>query len=630
MTAPATDSPPSRRDTTALLLATLGIVYGDIGTSPLYALRECFSGSHPIPATPENVLGVLSLIFWALFIVISVKYVVFVMRADNRGEGGILSLTALVTPVRATAASRRLPLVLLGLFGAALLYGDGMITPAISVLSAVEGLEVATPLFTPYVIPITLVILVGLFLMQSRGTAGVGALFGPVMMVWFLVLAGLGLFHVFDEPGVIAAVNPLHAVTFFQHNGWWGFMVLGSVFLVVTGGEALYVDMGHFGKRPIRRTWFGVVLPALLLNYFGQGAYLLDNPSAVVNPFYRMVPGWALYPFVVLATMATVIASQAVISGAFSLTRQAIQLGYIPRLDIEHTSEREIGQIYIPSVNWLLMLCCLGLVLGFRSSTNLAAAYGVAVTTDMVFTALLFSVVARKRWKWSPTTVIPLVGLFLVVDLSFWGANILKIPHGGWFPLLVGAVIFTLMSTWKKGRQILASRLKKGVLPLDLFIREMKEKELSRVPGTAVFMYSDPRGTPPALLHAIKHFKVLHERVAFLAVETEEEPHVPDGERVRVEELGKGFYRVVLRYGFMEEPDVLEALGRTRLDGADLKPLETTYVLGRETLISAERPGMARWREHLFAVMSRNARTATSFFGLPPNRVVELGMQIEI
>jgi len=613
-----------------LLLATLGVVYGDIGTSPLYALRECFAGSHPVQPTPENVFGLLSLTFWALIIVISIKYIAFVMRADNRGEGGILALTALVTPVRAAARDRRAFLVLLGLFGAALLYGDGMITPAISVLSAVEGLAVATPLFNPYVVPITLVVLIALFLLQRRGTAGVGAMFGPVMLAWFLTIGALGLREVVMEPRVLAAVSPLHAVAFFRNNGFHALLVLGSVFLVVTGGEALYVDMGHFGKRPIRLTWFTLVLPALVLNYFGQGASLLRDPSASSNPFYRMAPEWALYPLVVLATAATVIASQAVISGAFSLTRQAIQLGYMPRLEIHHTSAVERGQIYVPSVNWVLMLACIGLVLGFGTSTDLAAAYGVAVTTDMVFTTLLFYAVASKRWHWSPLKLLPLVALFLVVDLSFWGGNILKVPYGGWFPLAAGAAIFTLMSTWKAGRQLLGERLKSGILPLQTFVGEMASYQITRVPGTAIYMYGDPQGTPPAVLHSLKHFRVLHERVLFLAVVTEEEPRVPKEQRMRMEELGQGFFRVILRYGFMEEPNVPRELQHLHLDGRTLAPQQTTYVLGRETLLATRRPGMPLWRERLFSVMSRNARTATSFFALPPNRVVELGMQVEL
>ncbi|HEV2844700.1 MAG TPA: KUP/HAK/KT family potassium transporter, partial [Thermoanaerobaculia bacterium] len=500
-----------------LSLGALGIVYGDIGTSPLYALRECFHGPHAVPPSHDNVLGVLSLVFWSLVIIISIKYLVFVMRADNRGEGGILALMALVPPRYREARSGQWVLVAMGLFGAALLYGDGMITPAISVLSAVEGLEVATPFFNPYIVPITLVILLVLFAIQRRGTAGIGALFGPVMILWFATLAVLGAFWIVRVPAVLAAVNPGHAVRFFAQNGWQGFLVLGSVFLVVTGGEALYADMGHFGRRPIRLAWFTLVLPALLLNYFGQGALLLTHPDAAENPFYelarRLAPDWILYPMVILATAATVIASQAVISGAFSLTRQAVQLGYIPRMEIIHTSGREIGQIYIPSINWLLMLSTFGLVLGFQKSTNLAAAYGVAVTATMVITTLLACMVALRLWNWKPALVLPVTAVFLLLDSSFFGANIIKLADGGWFPLLVGLVIYTLMATWKKGRQILAERLADGALPFEQFVASVGPEGPRRVSGTAVFMARDPRGTPTALLHNLKHNKVLHARV---------------------------------------------------------------------------------------------------------------------
>jgi KUP system potassium uptake protein len=613
-----------------LSLTALGIVYGDIGTSPLYAVRESFHPSHGIAASPENILGVLSLIFWSLILVISVKYLGFILRADNQGEGGILALAALCTPMGVRQRTRRWGLVMLGLFGTALLYGDGAITPAISVLSAVEGLEVATPLFEPYIVPITIAILVALFLAQRHGTAGIGKVFGPITLLWFLTLTGLGLWQVGQEPRVLAAANPAHAVDFFRQNGWRGFAVLGSVFLVVTGGEALYADMGHFGKRPIRVAWFLVVLPALVLNYFGQGALLMQQPGAVENPFYRMVPSWGLYPVVVIATAATVIASQALISGAFSLTMQAVQLGYIPRVAIDHTSARQFGQIYIPGVNWLLMLACIGLVVGFGSSSNLAAAYGVAVTTTMVITTLLFFVVAREGWRWSLPLVLSVTGFFLVFDLAFWTANLIKIPHGGWFPLVVGAAIFGLMATWKRGRLILQERLEGVVLPVELFLADVRRNSATRVAGTSVFMYSDPTAIPPALLHNLKHNKVLHERVVFLVVETENVPHIPVGERAEYEELGAGFYRVTLRYGFMEEPNVPQALAELRDWGLEFKPMETTYFLGRETLIPSDKPGMALWREHLFTVMHRNARTATSFFCLPPNRVVELGAQIEL
>lgn len=625
-----TTGAPSGKYLFTLALTALGVVYGDIGTSVLYALRECFHGPHGVPVTPENVLGILSLIFWALIIVVSIKYLVFVMRADNRGEGGILALTSLVSPIQGTTTGRAWLLILLGIFGTALLYGDGMITPAISVLSAVEGLSVATPYFDPYVIPITIVILIGLFSVQRSGTAKVGAVFGPVTMLWFAVLAALGLWHLAADPSVLWAVNPWYGAMFFVHNGWHGFLVLGSVFLVVTGGEALYADMGHFGRRPIRLAWFAVVLPALLINYFGQGAFLLANPEAAENPFYRMAPSWALYPLVGLATAATVIASQALISGAYSLTMQAIQLGYMPRMEIDHTSASEFGQIYMPGINWALMISCIGLVLGFGSSSSLAAAYGIAVTSTMVITTILFYEVARHRWHWPAWGVVPLVLFFLVIDAAFFGANVVKIPHGGWFPLVVAAGVFTLMTTWKRGRQILADRMRGGSLPLDLFLQSIANHPPIRVPGTAVFMYGNANGTPPALLHSLKHYKTLHKTVVFLAVTTEEVSHVPGSDRVRAESLGEGFFRVVLRYGFMQDPSIPEALRQVDLPGLELKPEDTTYFLGRETLIPSKRPGMAIWREALFASMSRNARPATAFFKLPPNRVVELGAQIEL
>ena len=621
---------PRGRYLATLSLAALGIVYGDIGTSPLYAVRESFLPQHGLDVTPANILGVLSLIFWSLILVISVKYLGFILRADNRGEGGILALASLATPMGMRQAAGRPWLVALGLFGTALLYGDGAITPAISVLSAVEGLEVATPLFAPYILPITIAILVLLFLQQWHGTAGIGRVFGPVTLLWFATIAGLGILHLVSQPEVLAAVSPHHAVRFFLENGWRGFVVLGSVFLVVTGGEALYADMGHFGRRPVRVAWFAVVLPALLLNYFGQGALLMTQPGAIENPFYRMTPAWALYPVVCIATAATVIASQALISGAFSLTMHAVQLGYLPRVTIEHTSARERGQIYIPAVNWLLMLACIGLVLGFRSASHLAAAYGVAVTTTMVITTVLFFVVARERWRWRLPVVVVLSGIFLAIDLAFWGANLVKIPHGGWFPLVVGALIFGLMTTWRRGRQVLAERIEGGLLPIDTFLQSLAGSAPARVRGTAVFMYGNPAATPPALLHNLKHNQVLHERVILLSVETVEVPQVAPEERAKVEALGRGFYRVQLRYGFMEEPDLPEGLGMLAPMGLSFKPLEITYFLGRETLIASRQPGMPVWRARIFAVMARNARMASSFFRLPPNRVVELGAQIEL
>ncbi len=613
-----------------LALGALGVVYGDIGTSPLYAMKECFHGPHALALTRGNVFGILSLVFWSLVIVISIKYLLFVMRADNRGEGGILALMALV-PHDLREQAGRWFLVGLGLFGAALLYGDGMITPAISVLSAVEGLKVATSVFTPYVVPITLVILVGIFLVQKRGTAGIGAVFGPVMIVWFSVLFLLGLRWILKDPAVLGAINPIWAVKFFLANKVAGFLALGSVFLVVTGGEALYADMGHFGRKPIQVAWFAMVLPALLTNYFGQGALLLaEGHQAADNPFFRLAPDWALYPMVGLATLATVIASQAVISGAFSLTRQAVQLGYCPRLQIVHTSEDEIGQIYVPAVNWALMVCTLGLVIGFGSASNLAAAYGIAVTSTMVITTLLAEVVARRVWGWSPWLLTPVAIFFVIIDLSFFGANIVKLPHGGWVPLLIGAVIYLLMSTWKRGRQILSERLSRQTLPFEGFVASIQPETPPRVPGTAVFMSRDPHGTPTALLHNLKHNKVLHDQVILLTMATEEIPEVAKKERVRVESLGKGCYRITARYGFLQGPSVPDVIENARAQGLDLNIMKTTFFLGRETLFASKKPGMALWRERLFAAMSRNALRPTDFYRLPPNRVIELGMQVEL
>ena len=613
-----------------LAVGALGVVYGDIGTSPLYAFRESFHEHNEIQVTPANVEGILSLIFWALIVVISIKYIVFVMRADNRGEGGILALTALIRPARVNRRTRRYLLILCGLFGTALLYGDGMITPAISVLSAVEGLGVATPFFEPYIIPITVCIIVALFLIQHRGTASVGRVFGPLTLLWFLVLAVLGVMWIVREPQVLVAINPLYGLHFFVRNGWQGFLVLGSVFLVVTGGEALYADMGHFGKAPIRLAWFVAVLPALLLNYFGQGALLLRHPEAVENPFYYMVPEWALYPVGIIATLATVIASQALITGAFSLTMQAVQLGYLPRSNIEHTSAEEIGQVYIPEINWALMVACVALVLAFRTSSNLAAAYGVAVTTTMVVTTLLLFTVERERWHWSLPVAVAFTLFFLVIDVGFWGANLIKIPHGGWVPLVIGAVIFTLMTTWRHGREILSERMRAGAPRFASFVEHVPASLVTRVPGTAIFMYSDPETTSPALLRNLEHNKVLHQQVVVLSVVTVEIPHVPREERLEVEKVGDGFYRVILRYGFMESPNVPRDLTLCRKQGLKLSPREVTYFLGRERVFATKRPGMAIWREQLFALMSRNSRSATDFFRLPPDRVVELGSHVEI
>ena len=606
-------------------MGALGVVYGDIGTSPLYALRECFFGSHSVAPTPLNVLGVMSLIFWSLIIVISIKYLVFVMRADNRGEGGILALMSLIR----TRATSRWVLITLGLFGAALLYGDGMITPAISVLSAVEGLEVATSFFRPYVQPITIAILVGLFLIQRRGTGKIGALFGPVMVVWFVTLGVLGLRWILLEPRVLAAINPVHAIRLFLHDGLRGFLVLGAVFLVATGGEALYADMGHFGRRPIRIAWFALALPALLLNYFGQSALILANPAGLEHPFYNLAPPWALYPLVVLSTVATVIASQAVISGAFSLTLQAVQLGYYPRVEIVHTSEQQVGQIYIPNVNWVLMAATIGLVLGFHESSRLAAAYGMAVTTTMVITTLLAYVVAREKWGWSRVRAGLIMSSFLVLDLAFFGANLVKIPHGGWFPLLVAGLVYLLMITWKQGKQLVSQRLVEDGLPVEELIRSLARDRPIRVPGTAVFLTTTPDSTPTALLHNLKHNRVLHEQVILMRVVTEEVPRISEDDRVEVEPLEQGFYRLTARYGFTQEPRAQDVLDCARKDGLKLDMMKTTFFVGRTTLLPCSSKGMALWRKRLFIRMGLNAERFTDFFQIPVNRVVELGMQVE-
>lgn len=614
----------------AITIAAIGVVYGDIGTSPLYAMRECFSGSYSVLPTHDNVLGILSLIFWSLIIVISIKYIIFVMRADNRGEGGILALMALVLHHFKGTDRQRHRLIMMGIFGAALFYGDGVITPAISVLSAVEGLHLATPVLTPYVIPITVVILVGLFAVQSHGTARVGAFFGPVMLLWFAILALLGLINMIKAPQVLAAFNPEYAMQFFVTNRGYGFLVLGAVFLVMTGGEALYADMGHFGKFPIRLAWFTLVLPAILLNYLGQGALLLSNPDAIANPFYLLAPSWALYPLVILSTIATVIASQAVISGVFSMTRQAVQLGFCPHIEIRHTSESEIGQIYLPGANWSLLIGVLVLVLGFESSSNLAAAYGIAVTITMVITTLLVLVLARRAWGWNGFELGLGIVFFLLVDLAFFSANALKIGHGGWITLLIGAAIFTLMFIWRDGRALLDQRLRENAMPLDLFLQSLTQGSTLRVPGTAVFLTSTPDGVPNALLHNMKHNKVVHERLVLLTVVTEEIPRVEDRDRVTVHCLGSNTYRIIIRYGFTEDPNLPRALALCEPYGLSFEMMDTTFFLGRATLIPTDRAGMALWRERLFANMFRTATRPMDFFRIPYNRVVELGAQVDL
>jgi KUP system potassium uptake protein len=619
----------SRHRLFALTLTAIGVVYGDIGTSPLYTIRECFFGTHSVAPTYENVLGVLSLILYALIIVVSVKYIVVVMRADNQGEGGILALTSLL-PAAENGRGGTTILVLLGIFGAALLYGDGMITPAITVLGAMEGLQIATPLFTPYVLPLSLAVIIGIFVIQQYGTHRVGGLFGPIMVAWFIVITVLGLVWIARAPAVLGALDPRHAFIFFRDNGWHGYTVLGAVVLAVTGGEALYADMGHFGKRPIRIAWFVLVLPALMINYFGQGALLLLDPRGVTNPFYQLSPSWALLPLVALATLAAIIASQALISGAFSLTRQAIQLGYAPRLDIEHTSSHEMGQVYVPQVNWALAICTIFIVLGFRTSGALASAYGVAVTLTMVITALLLHVVMVERWRWPLPVAVCVTVVFLTVDAALLGANLLKLVDGGWLPIAVAGAGFTLMTTWKTGRRLMAERLTARATPFETFMDAITATPPLRVPGTAVFMTAQPRGTPPALAHNLRYNKVLHEHVVVLTVRTARVPYVAREHQVNVESFGHHIYNVRVQNGFMQDPDVPDALALAREGGLVMDPDDVIFFLGRETIIVTHRRGMAIWREKLFVLMARNAVRATAFFRLPPERVVELGVQVEI
>jgi KUP system potassium uptake protein len=611
-----------------LALAALGVVYGDIGTSPLYAVKEVFAGNHPIPVSEANIFGSLSLFFWALIIVVSIKYVSFIMRADNRGEGGIMALIALALRDVQDRPKQAKAVVIVGILGAAMFYGDGMVTPAISVLSAVEGLEVATPAFKPFVIPITLLVLFGLFYIQRHGTALVGNFFGPVMLLWFSTLAVLGLINIVDHPAILHALNPLYGLEFLISNKAMALVAMGNVVLAVTGAEALYADMGHFGRKPIQRAWFAFVLPALVLNYFGQGALIYADPEAAKNPFFLSAPEWALYPLVGLATVATVIASQAVISGAFSVTRQAMQLGFVPRMEVQQTSEREQGQIYLPAVNWALMVAVMILVLGFRSSNNLAAAYGIAVTGDMVITSLLATVVVARGWGWGWARAGALFACFLVVELMFLAANILKIPDGGWFPLVAGMGTFILMTTWKRGRLLLAERLKGERLELSAFLESLAASMPTRVAGTSVFLNADPKGVPHALLHNLMHNKVLHERVVLVSAQFFDVPYVPDIDRVEVRRLSDNFWSVIVQYGFKDEPDIPLALSMCAEAGLEFNALDTTYFIGRETLIPRLKSEMAFWREKLFIAMFRNGGSATTFFKIPSNRVVELGTQV--
>jgi len=612
-----------------LTLAALGVVYGDIGTSPIYAIRECFHGDFAIAVTDANVLGILSLVFWSLTLVVSIKYLGLVLRADNNGEGGALALTALLMGKR-TAGNGRKMLAAAGLFAASLLYGDGMITPAISVLSAIEGIGTVTPSFDPWVIPTVVIILAALFMLQPRGTGRVGMMFGPIIMVWFITLACLGISGIAHQPAVLWAFNPAYAVGFLLTNRLAGFLVLGAVFLVVTGAEALYADMGHFGKGPIRLAWFSLVFPALLLNYFGQGALLLENPALADRPFYALAPEWFSVPLVALATVATIIASQAVISGAFSITNQAIQLGLCPRMRVVHTSSETIGQIYIPFINWLLMASTIGLVLGFRSSSRLAAAYGVAVTTTMLVTTLLFYAVARDRWGWRRPLALAPTLIFLVVDLSFFGANISKIVHGAWFPLVIGGIAYLLLSTWKSGRQALWAAKAEVEPSTKEFLQQVREAAGRRVPGQAVFMTSDANQIPSALRLSLAHLKVLHEEVALLTVEIEDVPRVPREEKVEVDDLGGGFHRVQAHFGFMEEPSVPYALALARERGLDIDLEEASFFLGRERPVRGRGAKMSAWRGRLFAFLLRNAMGATTYYRIPPNQVIEIGSQVRV
>ena len=613
-----------------LIIGAIGVVYGDIGTSPLYTIRQVFSGNYGIELSPANVLGALSLVFWALTIIVGVKYMALIMRADNNGEGGILTLTSLVSRSLEHQPKRRWWLVGFGIFGAAMFYGDGMITPAISVLSAVEGLEVLAPELHPYVMPIALVILVGLFSIQKHGTGKVGRYFGPVCLTWFAVIAVMGLLQIVRHPAVLVALNPAYAVGFFVTHPLPTFVGLGAIVLAVTGTEALYADMGHFGKDAIRRAFAFVVLPALVLNYFGQGALLLLEPEAVSNPFYNMVPNWALVPLVILATCATVVASQAMLAGAFSLTRQAVQMGYCPRLAIHHTSEQEIGQIYVPMVNWALFVGVVALVIGFRTSSALAGAYGIAVTTGMLIDTILIFVVMRRLWKWPLAVALPIVLALGAIDVAFVLSNALKIPDGGWFPLVVGIVIFTLLTTWKRGRILLMHRLSEDAMPLDLFIASIEASPPPHVPGTAVFLTSTPDRVPHALLHNLKHNKVLHDRVVFLTVVTRDVPFVAEDERFAISPIGAQFHRMFAYFGFKEDPDIPALLEATGRKGFMFDMMDTSFFVSRETLIATKIPGMAIWRERLFASMSKNAVKASDFFHVPTNRVVELGTQVEL
>lgn len=614
----------------SLSLAALGVVFGDIGTSPLYAIRECFHGDYGIPVSQANILGILSLLFWSLILIVTLKYLTFIMKADNEGEGGILSLTALIIGHSQERGRQRWLLVAIGLFGASLLYGDGMITPAISVLSSVEGLQIIAPAFKELVIPVTVVILAALFFFQYLGTAKVGAFFGPIIMLWFAVIALLGIHEVIRYPEILKAVFPWYGISFLLHNSTHGFLALGAVFLSVTGAEALYADMGHFGKKPIRITWLFFVLPSLLLNYFGQGALLLNSPGESHHPFYALVPSWGLIPMVILSTTATIIASQALITGVFSLTQQAIQLGYFPRLTIRHTSAGQIGQIYIPAANWGLMISTIGLVIGFGSSSKLAAAYGVAVTATMVISTILFYYVARDIWNWNRTGVNILVGFFMVIDISFFGASASKLLHGAWFPLVIGLFVFMLLTTWKNGRIMSMTQLKKQTLTIEEFIESLALQAPQRVAGQAVYLTANPDIIPVSLLHNIRHNKMLHSEVAILHFATERVPRVPNNRKVEVIKCGAGFYKVIAHYGFMESPSIRQVYSLAKNKGFPFRLEATSFFLSREKIVAGLKSKMSTWRKNLYALMMRNAISATGYYDLPSGQVIEIGMQVQI
>lgn len=621
----------SQRSDIPLIFAALGVVFGDIGTSPLYAMREAFNHGGLAPSA-ENILGILSLVIWTMTLIVSLKYLLLVLRADNKGEGGVLALTALLSTLVPKNKNQKTlkPLLLTGIFGAALLFGDGMLTPAVTILGAVEGLKVATPMFEPFIVPTSITILVVLFWAQHFGTARIGAIFGPVIFLWFTSMALLGLNTIVDVPVVLEAFNPIYAIEFFIQHGLKSVLILGAVFLTVTGAEALYADIGHFGVRSIRFAWYFIAFPCLLLNYLGQGALLLKNPAAVTNPFFYLVPSWLLYPMVILSTLAAIIASQALITGVFSVTQQAVHLGYLPRLPVVHTSDKTMGQIYVPSVNWILLIMTVWLVITFQSSSALAAAYGVGVSLDMVITTCLLLLVARKVWNWNTLTIAFVGAAMLLIDFIFLFSNSIKIHKGGWFPLAMAGLIFTIMVTWKKGRLILFEQLKSLSISFEAFLESIRSKPLARVEGTAIFMSMEPTNVPVALLHNVKHNKVLHERNIFLTVATEKVPYVRSSARLEVTDLGQGFYRVLAHYGFMERPDILGVFASAKELGLNLSLDDCSFVLGKETIIAIQNKGMAIWREKLFSFLSKNSAPATIFFSIPRANVIELGLQVEL